>query len=565
MESPSESRRLKSAALSSIVGRDQELSALKAALATALAGRGGFWVLAGAPGIGKSRLAQEIVLFAQAQRAVVATGYCTEDEGSPPYLPFVEALGAVLPESATERADLGEHAPFINKLLPRQKVSPPVAGAVRSISPETERYLLFEAVTAFLRNLAQESGLVLLVEDLHSADQPSLLLLQHLARRLDDTRILVIGTFRDLEVEADHPLSVVLGNLRRDDACQRLGLRGLTEEQVRDIVEATAQPGAPAGLIRALHRQAEGNPFFIKEMVIHLMQLDVSYRSGTGWVTGFDLDEMGLPESVKDAIGRRLTRLSDGCRSLLRVAAVVGEDFRHSLLAELNDGGADELLNLVEEALAARLLIELPGREAAYAFGHALIRQTLLEELSRARRQRLHRQIAQAIERLYRATLQAHMSELAYHYFEAATLGQPEKAAEYAKGAAEAAGAALGYEEAARLYEMALQALDLGGTSNESLRCELLLALGEAEMSSGRVEPAREVFGKAAGCARALRSPVDLARAAIGSGGPWIYGGDAVVQLLEEAADVVKGVDEVAEGHGAHPPRLGARSAGSRL
>ena len=539
MESASGPGSQESAPLPPIVGRDDELGALTNALDVALDGKGSLWVLAGAPGIGKTRVAQEVAVYARSRGAAVAVGRCTEDEGSPPYLPFVEALGAAIPESDTQSAGLSaEHAGVIGKLLPQTIGPQHVPGASQEISPETERYLLFQAVTALLRNLARETGLALLLEDLHWADRPSLLLLQHLARQLDGSKVLVLGTFRDVEVDAKHPLSVILSNLRREAACQRLAVDGLSEEQIKAIVETVARPGAPAGLVRALHRQADGNPFFIKEMVLHLMKLGVIYQEDSGWASELNLDEIGLPESVKDAVGRRLALLSDRCRFLLRQAAVVGEKVRHSLLAEVSGHGPDDLLDLMDEALAARLVLEPPGREAAYAFSHALTRQTLLEELSRARRQRLHREVALAMERLDRANLQPHMSELAYHFYEAAPLGQPGKAVLYARRAADAAAAALGYEEAARFYDMALQALDLSDSIDKDVRCELLLALGDAEMSSGRVDTAREVFDKAADCARALRSPEQLARAAIGSGGAWIYGGEAVVKLLEEAASL---------------------------
>jgi DNA-binding CsgD family transcriptional regulator len=544
MEPPMRAWSMQGSALLPIVGRAEELHALNIALDEALAGQGVLWVLAGPPGIGKTRLAQEIEVYARLRGATVATGRCTEDEGSLSYLPFVDAFRGVLLRSVAASSDLlDEHASIIARLQPQMKERRPTA-KTSQISPETERYVLFEAVTTFIRNLAQESGLVLLVEDLHWADRPSLLLLQYLARQLKDSKVLVIGTFRDVEVSAGNPLSVVLGNLRRDGDCRRLTVGGLSEEHVREILDALVQPGAPPELVRALHRQAEGNPFFVREMVLHLIQLGVIHQDDSGWVSELSLDEVGLPEGVKDAIGRRLARLSDACRSLLRQAAVVGGEFRHSLLAEMSGHVADDLLDLMDEALAARLVLELPRHEAAYAFSHALTRQTLLDELSRARRQRLHRQVGEAMEREYRGNLRAHMPELAYHFFAAAPLGAPEKAIEYATGAATAASAALGYEEAARLYEMALDALDLSEALDQDLRCELLLALGEAEMSSGRVEPAREVFGKAADCARALRSPKQLARAAIGSGGAWIYGGDPVVWLLEEAAGVLGDDDQ---------------------
>ena len=318
------------------VGRQQELASLKAALEEALSGKGSLRLVTGEPGIGKTRLAQELALYAQLRGRKVLLGRCTEAEGSPPYLPFVEALETVIGEQRTESLQerLGEDASIVAKLLPRIAARLPDLPPPPQLPPESERYMLFQAVTALLRGVAEESGLLLVLEDLHWADKPSLLLLQHLARQLQGSSLLVVGLYRDVEVDPKHPLSEVLADLRRDRLYERISLSGLPAQEVQTLVSTVSEQEAPEVFARALYEQTEGNPFFVEETLRHLVQEGVIYRSEAGWTSDLTITEMRLPEGVKQVIGSRLDRLSDDCHSLLRQAAVLGRRFRHGLLLD---------------------------------------------------------------------------------------------------------------------------------------------------------------------------------------------------------------------------------------
>ena len=469
------------------VGRKHEMDALKAALEQALIGKGSLHLLAGDPGIGKTRLAQELALYARLRGMKVLLGHCTEAEGAPPYLPFVEVLEAVASEHSTEmlRERLGEDAPIVAKLLPqiatRLRDLPPPP----QLPPESERYMLFQAVTALLRSIAEESALLLILEDLHWADKPSLLLLQHIVRHLQGSKLLVLGLYRDVEVGPKHPLSDVLADLSREHLYERTSLSGLPMEGVRALITALSEQDAPEAFARAVYQQTQGNPFFVEETLRDLVQRGAIYHSDAGWTSDIAITDMRLPKEVKQAIGRRLDRLSDDCHSLLRRAAVLGKEFRHGLLGRLTGRGEEELLDLVEEALRALVLEEVPGREAAYSFTHALTRQALLEELSRARRQRLHLRAADAIQTAYPSTLEEHAAELAYHLSEAGGLADPEKTIHYLTLAGDRAVGSAAFEEALRQFE---RALSLQPPDDRQKRADLLFKRGWALRSLGRWE-----------------------------------------------------------------------------
>jgi len=466
------------------VGRKQEMDALKAALEQALTGKGSLYLLAGDPGIGKTRLVQELALYARLRGTKVLRGHCAEAEGSPSYLPFVEILDAIAGEHSTEmlRERLGEDAPLVAKLLPQIATRLRDLPAPPEFPPESERYMLFQAVSALLRGIAEESALILILEDLHWADKPSLLLLQHLARQLLDSHLLVVGLYRDVEVDPEHPLSHVLADLRRERLYEHISLSGLPVGDVRALITALSDQEASEAFAQALHQQTEGNPFFVEEILRDLVQRGVIYHSDAGWTSDIAFTEIRLPEGVKQAIGRRLARLGEDCHSLLQQAAVLGREFRHSLLASLAGKGEEKLLDLVEEALGALVLEETPGRETAYSFTHALTRQALLEELSRARRQRLHLRAADAIQATYASALEEYAAELAYHLSESGELADSEKTIHYLTLAGDRAISSAAFEEALRHFE---RALSLQLADDRQKRADLLFKRGWAHRSLG--------------------------------------------------------------------------------
>ncbi|HEY2387509.1 MAG TPA: hypothetical protein VGK30_11145, partial [Candidatus Binatia bacterium] len=393
------------------------------------------------------------------------------------------------------------------------------------------------AGSAFRRALAAGRPLVLVLDDLHWADKPSLLLLQFLAREMGAMRILLVATYRDVELRRQHPLAATLGELAREPLCSRLVLRGLAPSDVAAfIASATGAPPAER-TIAAISDMTEGNPFFIGEIVRLLLDrgpLDAGDDPAWG---------LTLPQGVREAIGRRLGALSDECNRVLTLAAVLGREFRLVELRRLADLDAARLLEVLHEAVDARIVAPVTRAGTAraatrYAFAHALIRETLYEELTAPMRLRLHQRAGEVVEETHAADPAPVLAELAHHFYQAAAGGQAEKAMTYAVAAAERASTGLAYEEAVGHYERALEALDCAPRPDDARRALLLLGLGEARMGAREREAARATFRGAAAVARTLGRPDLLAQAALGFGGRAEFGvqQDAEVRaLLDEA------------------------------
>ena len=365
------------------IGRSDELATLKAAVEAALGGRGSLILVGGEPGIGKTRLVEEAGLYAQVRGAQVLLGRCFEEQTALPYLPFVEAMREYVarrPPDAIAR-ELGDGASDVAKLVPELLQRLQDVPAAPQLPAEQERHRLFESVCTFLVNAARATPLVLVLDDVHWADRPTLLLLHHLVRRLGEGRLLVLGTYRDVELDRRHPLAEMLAELRRERLYQRILLRGLSEREVRALFAALAQEELPppgVELAAAIHRETEGNPFFIEETLRHLIETGALTRREGRWVNTASVAEMGIPEGVREVLGRRFARLSETMNRVLAQAAVLGREFEFGVLGRMADLDDDGLLTAIEEALAAHLLVEVRGRSApAYAFTHALVRQTL--------------------------------------------------------------------------------------------------------------------------------------------------------------------------------------------
>jgi DNA-binding winged helix-turn-helix (wHTH) protein/tetratricopeptide (TPR) repeat protein len=513
------------------VGREQAMAELRAGLDDAFAGRGRIVFLVGEPGIGKTRTAEELGTVARQRGARVHGGRCYEDDGSPAFWPWVQILRGCIRDADPRQlaSELGPAAADIVELVPEVRQSVPNLPAPPTLPPEQARFRLFDAVATFLRVVARSRPLVLVLDDLHWADKPSLLLLQFLAREIRDAHLLLVGTYRDVELRRHHPLAQVLGDLAREPLCRRILLRGLGETDVERYIAAIVGSAPPGAMVAEVHRMTEGNPFFVGEIVRLLLTegrlAQVTSLSGT------------LPQGVREAIGRRLNALSEECNRVLTLAAVIGREFDLNVLERVAELGRERLLELLDEAVGARILAEPTGAAGRYSFSHTLIRETLYEELTMPLRVRWHRRVGETLEDIHRTNLDPRLPELAHHFFQAAPGGDAERAIRYATRAAERALQLLAYEEAAAHYERALQALDLN-PGDEAERCRLLLALGDAQSGSGEREKARGTFERAATIARRLGRPDDFARAALGFGGRGEMGmprDDVLVGLLDEA------------------------------
>lgn len=518
------------------VGRERELAELVGGLESALGGRGRLVLLSGEPGIGKSRLADELAAEASERGATVLWGRCWEAGGAPAYWPWLQPLKSLVRELPSEalRSHLGPGAADLAQVLPELQTRFPDLSLPPAADPETARFRLFDAATAFLKSAAPEHPLVLVLDDLHVADIPSLLLLQFIAGELVDAPILVVAAYRDTEVGRHHPLMATVAELVRQPVTRRLALSGLSEADVARFVELTTGTPPPASLTALVYAETEGNPLFVGE-VARLFAAEGLLEQparATSW-------RLAVPPGVREVIMRRLSRLSDEANQVLTVACVLGREFDLAALKQLTGLSDEDLLAVLDEAAAVKIVVEIPGALGRLRFSHALVRDSLYEDLPAARRFRLHREVGEALENRYRANVEPHLAELAHHFVRAAPAGDVEKGVDYARRAAVHAVQLLAYEEAVRLFDLALQALDLQPSDDPKVEGKLVLGLGDAQARAGDGASAKETFLRAAAVARGLGDPDLLAHAALGYGGRFLWaraGTDRqVVPLLEEA------------------------------
>ena len=476
------------------VGRQKEMGDLKAALEDALSGRGRLVTLVGEPGIGKSRTALELTTYAGLRAAQVLWGRSYEEQGVPPYWPWVQAIRSYVREKAPEQllSEMGSGAADIAEVISDVRERLPGLPQAPQLEPEQARFRLFDSITAFLKAASQRQPLVLVLDDLHWADHPSLMLLEFVTRELAGSRLLLIGTYRDMELSRRHPLSLTLGELTRESLFQRVLLRGLSQEDVGRFVELVSGIAPPRGMVEAVHRQTEGNPLFVTEVVRLLVQegsVGASRPGGTDSLGDSDTWSVRIPEGVREVIGRRLDRLSERCNETLTIAAVIGREFTlEQLMPLIEDMTEDRLLEVLEEALAARVIEELPQAVGRYQFTHALIQETLAGELSTTRKVRLHARIAEALEDLYSDNIEAHAAELAYHFTEAQTALGTAKLITYSSLAGERALATYAYEEALAHIQRALAAKEvpLAGSqpAQDIQEADLLFGLVRAQLAT---------------------------------------------------------------------------------
>jgi DNA-binding SARP family transcriptional activator/tetratricopeptide (TPR) repeat protein len=511
------------------VGRSRELAALDDALGDALDSRGRVLLIAGEPGIGKSRLIDELAARARARDARVLVGRCWEAGGAPAYWPWVQALRGYLYD--------GELA----ELVPGREAS--------ALDTDGARFRLFEAVGSLLRRAAETRPLVVVLDDVHAADEPSLLLLRFVAREIASSRLLIVCAFRDVDPTLRDPLTSALAELVREPHTSQIALDGLSERNVAEYIELVTATRPADELVAAVHAETEGNALFVAEVV---RLLDAEGRLGE---TGAAL---GIPPGVRAVIGQRLGRLSPGCRELLSSASVLGREFRLDALSHLAGLDRPELLDVLDEAASERAVVDVPRSPGRLRFAHALIRDTLYDDLAPTRRLGMHARAGAALEAAYAADLEPHLAELARHYVAAAPAGLTETAIDYTRRAGDRAVGQLAFEEAVRHYETALALV-----GDSVTRCELLLSLGEARARAGDRSAAKEAMYEAAQLAERHGLREQLGRAALGYGGRiiWDVSRDdpRLVPLLERALEAVDDADSPLR------VRLLARLAGGPL
>jgi class 3 adenylate cyclase/tetratricopeptide (TPR) repeat protein/DNA polymerase III delta prime subunit len=477
------------------VGRTAEFEALAAAWKQASEGSLRAVLVAGEPGVGKTRLAFELARRVHDDGGTVLYGRCEEDLGVP-YQPFAEAIRTYVAACPLDDlvAHAEAHAGELTRLVPELARRVHDLPAPVEAEPEVERYRLFEAVAGLLATATRQAPVLFVLDDLHWAAKPTLLLLHHLVANRQPKTMLIVGTYRDTELGRDgtHPLAGTLADLRRHECVERLALDGLDIGDSAAFVEAAAGQSLDErglALVRALHGETEGNPFFIGEIMRHLIETGGLFQpDGRTWQpTG---GELGLPEGVREVIGRRLARLSEDTNRTLSVASVIGHEFTLELVGAAADRDEEHVLEAVEEALAARLLAERPGSIDCFEFSHTLVRNVIYSELAESRRARLHRRVGEALENLVGARPDVRLTDLAHHFLVAAPTGVVHKAVRYSIEAADAAMASLAFEDTINLCRRGLAAVERARRDRMPIEdtdeCDLLLRLGRAEVRAGR-------------------------------------------------------------------------------
>ena len=478
-----------------LVGREEERAELRRRLEEAGEGRGSFVMIGGEPGVGKTRLAQEVVAEATARGMLAFIGHCSEAEGDPyePVVEIVESALRVVPPPVF-RETVGDAAGEIARLVPDVRrrfddVPPPL-----ELPPEQSRRLLFNSVRDFVERTARRRPLVLVLDDLHWADESTLLLVQHLAQHIRETPLLAIGTYRDVELDVARPLARTLEELLRRRQAHRMSLSRLGTDGVHGMLAALGGGDPPTRLVDAIYAETEGNPFFVEEVFQHLSEEGRILDGAGRWLPDLEIAEVDVPESVRLVIGRRLERLEEESRKVLTAAAVLGRSFPLDLLEATIDADADAVLDGLDEAERSRLVTSsVEAGASRFAFAHELIRQTLLAQLSLIRRQRFHLRAAEALEELHTEGLEEHAPEIANHLMEAGPSADAAKMARFCRLAGERALETAAFGEAVRHLDNALSLEPKDPTE----RADLLWSLGMAKRSLGHWDEAQVLWEEA--------------------------------------------------------------------
>ena len=518
------------APMTPLVEREAELAILHQQIDEALAGHGRLALVAGEPGVGKSRLVAEIGDEAQARGMRVLIGHCVEMTGAAPYLPYVEIIEQAIsnPRSPLAlREALGDVAPEIARIVPAlRRVFPDIPPPIE-LPAELARRYVWNSLSEFLGRAAQGQPLLLVLEDLHWADESTLLLTEYLAPLLPEMPVLVLGTYRDIEVDLQRRLARVIDELESRRLVEQVSLRRLSLDGLRAMLQALAGQPAPEQLVRMIDRETEGNPFFVEEVYLHLAESGVLLDEPGRMHADLQLDEVSVPESIRFVLGQRLDRLASSTREVLVAAAVSGRMFTPEVVGEVAGVNEYALVDAFDEAERARLITS--GKSAGeLMFSHELIRQTLLSGVSAVKRERLHLRTADAISGRYSDDLEAHAGDLAYHLSRAGRFGDRASLVRYLKIAGDRAFDAAAFDDAVAHFE---HALSLISSADQLGRAQLLEPLAMALRSVGRWDDALRTMDEALDRYEALGQVEAIGRL-----------GWAMVYQLVWSARVVEGV-----------------------
>jgi len=496
------------------VARDSEAGELQRLLDRMLGGHGGLVLVGGEPGVGKTRLARELLREAQQRSAVCTTGHCYEMEGAAPFAPFIEATEqAVRAIPQAVRAAMGELAAEISVVVPSLRRTYGDIPPSPSMPPDQQRRLVFGAYLEYLRQLTHKAPCVVLLDDLHWADEPSLQLLAHMAPEIASLRLLIVGTYRDVDLDVTRPFARTLETLLRQRLATRISLRRLNESGVHQMLSAIHGSPPPSALAKIVFRETEGNPFFVEEVYQHLAEEGKLFDEAGRWKDSLRVGAIDVPEGVRLVIGRRIERLGATARKVLTAAALIGRTFALDLLSAVVDASEDDVLDGVEEAERAQLVAaQTDARDVRYEFVHELIRTTLVNQLSMPRRQRMHLKIADALERLRSASLDTHASVLAHHLYQAGAAADAQRTAKFLTIAGRRALAAGAFEDALDVCD---QVLSLDLPEQDPLVAEATERRGNALGALQRPDDAIAALEQALALHIALRDDAGIGRTAL--------------------------------------------------
>jgi DNA-binding SARP family transcriptional activator/tetratricopeptide (TPR) repeat protein len=530
------------------VGRAHECATLNRLVDDVLTGRGRIGLVAGEPGIGKTRLCEATGNTARERGVHVVWGNGYEGDGAPAFWPWVLILRALA--EATPDAVAGALTPNtagdIARVVPEySRFVPDTATTPSAVDAETARFRFFDAVAGLLRRLAAHTPLMVVLDDLHWADVSSLRLVEFAANALRDAPVLLLGTYRDTEVGTGTPLASTLSALAREPALARVRLRGLSIPDIATYVSTVVGHDADAGLVASLYDRTGGNPFFVAELV-RLLRTEGRLGDEPGTAAASAIGN-AVPQGVRDVIRSRLSQLPEAALPVLTAAAVAGRQFDLALIARVCDLPEDDVLDVVEAAWISGIVDEVAGKPGQFEFAHELVRDTLRDGLGTVRRIRLHRAVGEALEALHGVRNPAYLAECAYHFSAAAPGGDALKAVLYGQKAADQLVARLAYEDAIPVYERAIGLVATYDVGTAATRNDLYIGLAWALRSSGRLAEARVQLDLAVDVARSSGDPVRLARSVLGHGGGAFWGwweefgvtDTGLIAQLEEAIEAL--------------------------